>query len=329
MQTMKPSELIVIDDTDEKDIKDVRELPATRAALMMCDAYGIEWKYQYGHKRGQHISHQMSQNIAKHDWIWRVDDDECPVTTCLENLCNVVDYPDHWKGEEVGAVGGCVWIPMPADRPDNAANKIEDLNLPNLQWFRPVEGLVDHWIPVEVDHLHSTFLYRKNKVNYEMGLSPAAHREETMFTYELKRAGYKIIFNPAALTWHFRAATGGIRSHDQIMFWNSDEALFNHKLVQWGVRREPSTLLILDAGLGDHVIARSLVPELKRRYPKLELGVTFPDIFADTGIKLTSIADAKLRLGEDGANMGNVYMWMIAHGWTKTLREAYKEMWKL
>ena len=78
--------------------------------------------------------------------------------------------------DDVGAVGGTV---LTKGYGGEGSNRMEHIySAPNIQWSVG-KGVV------EVDHLHSTFLYRANIVDYNLELSPVAHREETIFTYEL------------------------------------------------------------------------------------------------------------------------------------------------
>jgi hypothetical protein len=57
---------------------------------------------------------------------------------------------------------------------------------------------------------------------------------------------------------------------------------------------------VLDLGLGDHLIAKAVWPELKRRFPdkKFTLALCCPEVFKDEAdVTIISIADAKLLLG--------------------------------
>jgi hypothetical protein len=221
----------------------------------------------------------------------------------------------------VGAVGGLILSPSPLPIPHNAANLISDLNLPNIQWFKQPPQLL------EVDHLHSSFLYRRGVANYELSLSPAAHREETLFSYSIKRKGFKVLVDTSAVTWHFRAATGGIRSHQDPGFWNHDENVFAQKLLDWGVvKPRPEKIIVLDAGRGDHVIIKKLVPKIKKRWPGCLIASCFPDIL-NGDLPQISVEEARRNLG----NLENhsIYGWCQANNWTGNLVEAFEAMYDL
>lgn len=309
LQTVKDFDLIIVDDSDTQ--IDLRDIPIFQHIFPLLTHHGINWQVVWGSKRGQHYSHQLIQEMAKTEWIWRVDDDECLEPDCLVRLRSHIRT-------DVGAVGGLVLPPQPSWVPDNAANLISDLNLPNLQWFLPADEL-QGGPPVE--HLHSTFMYRKGVAKYELGLSPAAHREETIFTYEIKRAGYQLLIDPTAITWHFRAGHGGIRSHEDVRYWEEDEKLFEDKLREWGVKGERSKTIVVDGGLGDQIVLKSLIPKLKEKYGKLVIACCNPAVFAEDKVELISIAEAKQRLGN--IDRFNVYRFMIDNAWTGSLQSAF------
>lgn len=305
--------IIIIDDSDNP--TDLRTIPVYQNVFELFNAHGITFELEYGQKRGQHLSHQRIQEKATTDWIWRIDDDEIPEPDVLHALLfNALTWPN------VGAVGGLVLHPNPADLPTTCVSSITDPNQ-NVQWFRhPVEHTF------EVDHLHSTFLYRRGVVKYNPFLSPAAHREETLFTYDLKRQGLRILVDTSVKTWHFRDGQGGIRSHMNPQFWEDDEKLFISKLAEWGVTGDTTKYIVLDAGRGDHILVKSLLPRLKEKYPKIVAATCYRDIF-NGDIEQISIAEARMRLGN--LDRFNVYRWCQEHNWTGELAGAYEKMLEL
>ncbi len=310
LQTCKDFDVLIFDDSDNP--RDIRG--PCEPALRIFDYYGIGWCVEFGQRNGQHFNHQRAQELARSDWIWRIDDDEVAEPDVLAKL--IASAQDG-----VGAVAGLVLPPAPLPVPQDAANIISDLNRPNIQWFTHPDPQ-----PLEVQHLHSTFLYRRGIANYELGLSPAAHREETLLTYEIFRKGYKLIVDPTAVTWHFRSERGGIRSHRNPEFYDQDEKLFNAKLQEWGVNCEPTKTIVLDCGRGDHVIVKSLIPRLKEKYGKLIMATCFPDIF-NGEVEQISIAEAKNRLGD--ISSFSIYRWCIQHNWTGNLVTAHEKMYDL
>ena len=290
-QTYKPDELLIYDDGEQKDL---RNDPVYKSLFTLLNAKKISWKVIFGERRGQVANHQRSIKDAEGDWIWRMDDDNSPEPTCLEQLVSLLD-------DKVGAIGGLVLHPNGGvSSLSIASSKIEDIYLGlNSQWFKQT-GVYD------VDHLYSTFLYRKEAAShgYCTWLSPVGHREETIFTYEMKRNGWKLLVNPSAVTWHFRQESGGIRTSSKVDMWQHDENIFRNKMNEWGVVTKEYKLIVLDNGIGDHLIFKSVLPDLKKKHKNIIMAVCYPEVFMNDEVTLISIAEAKL-MGDIGEY--NVY----------------------
>mgnify|MGYP003335695914 CR=1 FL=1 len=311
-QTVKPSEIIVVDDSDNP--QDLRNVSIYKHLFSTLETYGIKWKIIWGVKKGQHYSHHTIQEIALNDLIFRIDDDEVAEYDVLEKLLSCMT-------EEVGAVAPAVIIPPGNPLPNGlTTNYLPTIDTqPNVQWYLFNDIL-------EAEHLYSCFLYRKGIVKYDLTLSPVAHREETIFSHSIYREAYKLLINGSARVWHYRSETGGIRSTNNKSFYDNDEKIFQGYLKRWDVGNKPDyKIVVLDNGLGDHYAFKNLIPEFKARYRGLTIAACYPDVFYDEqDIKLISIADAKeLYYNLDGFS---VYKYMKDHKWTKSIGEAYKEL---
>lgn len=290
-QTVKPYEVIIVDDTPNP--INLTTLEIYEYAFRLLDEKGIKWRVLFGKGKGQHYSHQTIQEVAEGDYIFRIDDDEIAEPDCLQRLIPLMR-------EEVGAVAPCVLMPdsrrvginVPGNPDDMMTNSITNLEMPNIQWFK--------WTGTkEVDHLYSCFLYRKGIAKYELTLSNKAHREETLFTYSLKRAGYKLVVCGDAKVWHWRSKKGGIRSDDVIGDYHHDEGIFNGYLNLWDVKKEERKLVVLDCGIGDHWAFKNILPEMYAKYGKLTIAACFPDVFYDEpDLRFMSIQDAKNMFGD-------------------------------
>ena len=235
-------------------------------------------------------------------------DDDCVLEpNVLEKLWNTVQlYPSTQVGDRVGAVAPCILMPDPEPLPPTLShNKLSDIySAPNMQWF-----LFTGYD--EVEHLNSSFLYKKGITKFNLNLSKVAHREETIFTHEIFRAGYKLIVAGDAHCWHFRQESGGIRSHPDKSLYEHDEEIFRQVQKSWNYKEEGDTkMIVLDNGLGDHYAFLHILSELLFKYPKITIAACYPDIFDEfkDRIKLISIAEAKLILGN--IDDYNIYTWM-------------------
>jgi GT2 family glycosyltransferase len=293
-QTRLPDKLVIFDDNDNP--KDTREDPKYRYLFSLLDKKNIAWEVIFAAKKGQHHNHQIA-NRMRYDWVWRVDDDNSPEQNVLENLCSHV-------ADDVGAIAGSVLTPDWGTLSVNATGRIEDIDFePNIQWGKIYEVK-------EVDHLHCSFLYRAGIVDYNLGLSKVAHREETLFTYQLKQKGYKNLVVPNTVTWHAKSSTGGIRSDNSKEMYEHDEHIFRNTL---GIKDK--TVVVLDCGMGDHIVFKHVLPHIKNPV----VFSCYPNI-----IPGRSIAEAIHLYGNIDAY--NIYRKMDEWNWIDSLENAFRKL---
>lgn len=319
MQTYLPIECIIVDDTIEP--KNLTEIQLYRYIFQLFDDKGIKWRVIFGVHKGQHFSHQIVQDEAKGDWIFRIDDDEIAEGGVLQWLkFNIGD-----GSKNIGAVAPIVLLPnaeFNKGRIDR--NDINNLSLPNYQWFKYPKSGITSW--TLHDHLYSCFLYKKGITTYELNLSPVAHREETIFSYKINRAGYKLIVADEAVVHHFRSDTGGIRSHQDKSYYDHDEGVFRSLLSLWNVNPEAKKVVVLDSGIGDHFAFKHILPELKTKHKKIQIASCFNDVFFDEpDIELISIADA-YNIFWGCIDEFNIYRKMIDWQWKGNLVEAFHKL---
>ena len=298
-QTKVPENIVIFDDNEPW--TDLRTIPTYAYLFQMMHDRGIEWYVQFGTRRGQHWNHQSSQNFLKQDLIWRLDDDEVANPDVLQILLSNF-------GEDIGAVGGLVLTPGAKYWEECGSNHILNVK-DNCQWYR-WEG------KREVQHLYSSFLYRSGIVSYELSLSKAAHREETIFSHRLWLKGYRLIVDSAAVTTHLRNPEGGIRTIKPEFFKNDDK-IFEEVKREW----RGELVVYLNNGLGDHVVFKTLLPELHKKYKKVTIACCYPNLFE--GERCIGLEEGKTLVTPDRFD---VYKWMADREWKDGLLEAFRGM---
>lgn len=315
MQEVKPKELWIYDDGEQRDL---REISLYQNLFHLLHCKGIHWEVKFGARQGQVVNHQNALDNVKTEFILRMDDDNYLESNVIKTLIK------HTKDEKVGAIGGLVFHPnIPMALSPLASNKIDDTFLfPTVQWFKQPARVITE----DVEHLYSTFIYRKEagKHGYCKELSPIGHREETMFTYEMVRSGWKLVIDTGCITWHLRENKGGIRSGYDMIMWQHDDNIFETKLKEWGKGRKSYNLIVLDNGIGDHIVFKKLLPKIKKSKKDIILAVCYPEVFKDnTDLTIISIAEARMLTNIDRYN---IYKWMWDKNWKKGLYEAFTEI---
>lgn len=293
-QTKKPDKLLIYDDSVDR--KDLRNLLLYRYLFQRLDEVGIKWEVIFGRRLGQHFGHQMA-NKSEFDYVWRLDDDNVAEDNVLKLLS---------VNTEAAAVGGLVLTPGAKELNHDFIDNFSD----NIQWYK-WKGLK------QVNHLYSSFLYKSNLVNYELSLSPVAHREETIFTQRLANKG-KMFVNANAITWHYRNPEGGIRTGNK-SDWEHDEKIFQ----ELQDRKKGNLIVYLDNGMGDHVCFNSILPKLKYLYKNIRIFACYHDLIDFPSESL--IEGKKVTVPE----FHNVYKYMMDMDWKdKELQEAFLEMYE-
>ncbi len=292
-QTKKIDHLVIFDDNDEDKVKDLREIQVYRYLFNILELKGITWQVVYGKRLGQHHNHQQANKMG-FDWVWRVDDDCIPEPNVLEQLTSYIT-------PTVGAVGGAILTP-PFAPVLNSTGKIENIYEPSIQWDYIYELK-------EVDHLHCSFIYRAGIADYNLGLSKVAFREETLFTYALKQRGYQILVVPNATTWHLRNQFGGVRTETKELFERDDRIFHNF------MRYKDNTIVVLDNGLGDHLVFKKILPEIKNPI----VFSCYPDV-----IPGKSIGEAQHLFGS--LDQFSIYSKMDQWKWKDSLEDAFRKL---
>ena len=293
-QTRPVDKLVIFDDNDEP--KDMRKEMIYSYFFQMLDIKGIAWEWIYAPKKGQHHIHQIA-NTMGYDWVWRVDDDAVPEPNVLEELY-------RFTSPSIGAVGGQILTPPYMPDTNEVIGKIDNIDSePNVQWGK-------FNVARQVEHLHCSFLYRAGVVDYNLGLSRVAHREETLFTHGLHQKGYINWAVPNAVTWHMKNPQGGIRSETKAELYEYDEKIFRNI-----IERRNRTIVVLNCGLGDHIVFSRILPSI----PNAEVYTCYPEV-----VPGKSIAQAQQLFGD--LDHWNIYKKMDQWKWKDSLENAYRKL---
>lgn len=297
MQTRPPNHLIIYD--DNQDALDPRMDPVYVNLFQVMTQKNLTWEWIWSGKKGQHHNHQHANQTAS-EWVWRVDDDCVAEPHVLETLLQHVN-------PEVGAVAGSCLTPHWDLTPRTVTGRIDHVDTePNIQW-----GHITN--KTQVEHLHCSFLYRAGVCDYNLALSNVAHREETLFTWQLHQKGYQLWVVPHAVTWHLKWSSGGIRSTQSQDMYEHDNSIFQNFLAH-----KDHTLVILDNGMGDHIVFKKILARLKNPL----VFSCYPDI-----IPGRSIAEAKHLFGD--LDSWNIYKKMHEWKWTQSLQSAFEKLYRV
>ena len=292
-QTKKIDHLVIFDDNDEDKVKDLREIQIYKYLFAIMDLKGISWQVIYGKRQGQHHNHQIANRMG-YEWVWRVDDDCIPEPHVLEVLTSHIT-------PTVGAVGGSILTP-PFTPVKDSTGLIENIYEPCIQWDYIKEKK-------DIDHLHCSFIYRAGIVDYNLGLTRVAFREETLFTYALKQRGYQILVVSNADTWHLRNQYGGTRTETKELYERDDWIFHNF------MKYKNNTIVVLDNGLGDHLCFQHVLPEIKNPV----IFSCYPEI-----VPGESIAEAYRLFGS--IDQFSIYGKMDQWNWKGSLEDAFRKL---
>jgi len=299
-QSKLPDKLVIYDDND--DPQDMRKEFLYQHFFHMLSIKGVAWEWLYATRKGQHHIHQRANQKAVREgfeWVWRVDDDAVPEPNVLEELYR---WTTQWP--QLGAVGSHIWTPPNIPTTAGVTGRIGNIDSePNIQWGK-------FNVAQEVDHLHCSFLYRAGVADYNTGLSRVAHREETLFTYQLVQKGYSVLVVPKAITWHLKNPQGGIRSENKIEMFAHDERIFRNILDH-----RAQTIVVLNCGLGDHLVFSKVLPDVRNPV----VFTCYPEV-----VPGRSIAEAQQLFGS--LEPYNIYGKMDLWKWKGTLEEAFRKL---
>jgi FkbM family methyltransferase len=325
-QTHKPKRVIIVDDTDLDKRVDLRNISSCESVLRLLNIKGIDWEVVYGPQpsKGTAWNRQHMLEKSTTSLMLRLDDDEVLEPTALEKMVDLIV-----SDPKIGAVAGLVLDPKSYRYESNYYNdnKMSDIfTRENTQWVNQPPRIL------ECEHLYSTFLHRKiPNVNYCLELSQVAHREESLFSHEIFRQGYRLLVDTSIITWHIKEPTGGIRTFNDPKLWEHDENIFKRKMASWSIDLSGKKLIVSDLGLGDQLVMLKIMPKLMKKYPNLVFATNYPNVFTKEFPTLHVIPAVLARdlISHKDADNQNVYklLWdKSVQGKKLTLQEGFEQL---
>ena len=274
-QTFKDWDLLILDNSDER--IDVREHHLIGQILDMMLRAGNGWQLLFNDEPGPQTGHQLGLDTSETEFIWRIDDDEMAQPDTLERLYNAIS-----KDKNIGAIAPLVLLP-------------DSQKIDFVPWTAGKIGWADYCFQnqdctfdklVDVEHLHSSFIYRR-EVGLEIGgffqgFSRVGHREETDFSYRIHKAGYKLLVDTGARITHLKMSTGGIRSNNpNHELWLADDRMFWERVRSMN----PENIFVpMLCGIGDVISSTPMLQGLQEKNPdkQIVIGTEFPNIIPYT-----------------------------------------------
>lgn len=189
-----------------------------------------------GARQGPPQAHNLALQHLPHGLILRLDDDQAPCPDFLEKLCAAM-HGD--RADDVGAVGGVYPFLEEVRCFEDYPPQVQTQSFQAGFDARVQCSLHRTAAVLEVRHLHSSYLYRRDVVKqfgFPTCYSPVGHREETETSLRIRLAGYRLLVVTDAIAWHFKAPTGGIRSHCRVADLRAeDELVFRSRCLADGL----------------------------------------------------------------------------------------------
>ncbi|AKM82181.1 TPA: glycosyltransferase family 2 protein [Candidatus Berkelbacteria bacterium] len=200
-----PMEIIITDQTEKPSLK----------VLNFVNEHKNLIKYFRTNLKSSPAARNLAVKKANGELLIFVDDD---VEIREKNFIKY--HLENYADPEVGLVGGRVLYDFKEKPPiKKEAGKLKFFGLKEITNFNSDERQ-------EIDHAYGCNFSCLRKVYLEVGgfgeiYKGNAHMEETDFSLRVKRAGYKLVFDPKAILRHVRTSSGGNRINDiyEFRYW--------------------------------------------------------------------------------------------------------------
>jgi len=200
-------EIVVVDQSDEvySELMEIAKNHSTQIHYYKIFVKGLPHARNYGLKR------------AIGEIIIFCDDDIIPSQNFIKN------HLQNYKEKEVGGVGGRIILNGNQSHDNPNLNKV----IGKIRWWDAY--LIDNFDATEmayIDHVQGCNMsFRKEALikagGFDERFGGSAHLEETDLCLRIRKAGYKLVFDPKAELVHLKDAKGGCRAENykQWFYW--------------------------------------------------------------------------------------------------------------
>ena len=200
-------EIVVVDQSDEvySELMEIAKNHSTQIHYYKIFVKGLPHARNYGLKR------------AIGEIIIFCDDDIIPSQNFIKN------HLQNYKEKEVGGVGGRIILNGNQSHDNPNLNKV----IGKIRWWDAY--LIDNLDATEmayIDHVQGCNMsFRKEALikagGFDERFGGSAHLEETDLCLRIRKAGYKLVFDPKAELVHLKDAKGGCRAENykQWFYW--------------------------------------------------------------------------------------------------------------
>jgi len=200
-------EIVVVDQSDEvySELMEIAKNHSTQIHYYKIFVKGLPHARNYGLKR------------AIGETIIFCDDDIIPSQNFIKN------HLQNYKEKEVGGVGGRIILNGNQSHDNPNLNKV----IGKVRWWDAY--LIDNFDATEmayIDHVQGCNMsFRKEALikagGFDERFGGSAHLEETDLCMRIRKAGYKLVFDPKAELVHLKDAKGGCRAENykQWFYW--------------------------------------------------------------------------------------------------------------
>ena len=200
-------EIVVVDQSDEvcSELMEIAKNHSTQIHYYKIFVKGLPYARNYGLKR------------AIGEIIIFCDDDIIPSQNFIKN------HLQNYKEKEVGGVGGRIILNGNQSHDNPNLNKV----IGKVRWWDAY--LIDNFDATEmayIDHVQGCNMsFRKEALikagGFDERFGGSAHLEETDLCLRIRKAGYKLVFDPEAELVHLKDAKGGCRAENykQWFYW--------------------------------------------------------------------------------------------------------------